>query len=287
MGCRIQESRYRRPSQRLVALRFSVFNIGSTRTTKKADLLKHQVILTSYAIVEQGFRKQQYGVRRQGELVKAKSLLHSIQWGRVILDEAHAIKDRSCSTARAIFSLDRTKQWAMSGTPLQNRVGELYSLIRFMDLDPFSYYFCKVCPCKTKTWSFSDHIRCDFCKHTGHQHFCWWNAEILKPIQKFGGAGEGLDGFRKLGLILDRIMLRRTKLERIDELGLPPRVIIVRRDVFNHAEEELYASLYSDTTREFNTYAQSGTVLNHYASIFSLLSRMRLAANHPGIMFLI
>lgn len=128
-----------------------------------------------------------------------------------------------------------------------------------------------------KTWKFTDRIRCDDCGHTGHQHFCWWNAEILKPIQNFGASGEGLEGFKKLRILLDRIMLRRTKLEKVDELGLPPRTLIIRRDLFNHAEDELYSSLYSDTARTFNTYVQAGTVLNNYASIFSLLSRLRLA----------
>ena len=78
-------------------------------------------------------------------------------------------------------------------------------------------------------------------------------------------------------------MLRRTKLERNDELGLPPRVVETRRDLFNDAEEELYESLYSDTQRSYQVYASHGTVLNNYASIFSLLSRMRLAANHPDL----
>lgn len=40
---------------------------------------------------------------------------------------------------------------------------------------------------------------------------------------------------------------------------------------------------YYPRYRTFNTYVQSGTVLNHYASIFSLLSRLRLAANHPDL----
>lgn len=37
-----------------------------------------------------------------------------------------------------------------SGTPLQNRVGELYSQIRFLQIQPYSYYFCKAkgCDCK-------------------------------------------------------------------------------------------------------------------------------------------
>ena len=78
-------------------------------------------------------------------------------------------------------------------------------------------------------------------------------------------------------------MLRRTKVERTEELGLPPRVVTVRRDVFNEAEEELYESLYSDSVRTFSTYVANETVLNNYASIFSLLSRMRLAANHPDL----
>lgn len=77
-------------------------------------------------------------------------------------------------------------------------------------------------------------------------------------------------------------MLRRTKIERADDLGLPPRVVRVRRDVFNEAEEEFYESLYGETSRQFNTYIEQNTVLNNYASIFSLLSRMRLAVNHPG-----
>ena len=62
---------------------------------------------------------------------------------RAKLDEAHNIKERSCNTAKAAFELDSNYKWCLSGTPLQNRVGELYSLIRFLGGDPFSYYFCE------------------------------------------------------------------------------------------------------------------------------------------------
>jgi DNA repair protein RAD16 len=255
--------------------------LGNNRDDKREPLENYDVVISTYAIVESGYRKEHYGFKRKGALIKEQSILHSIEWGRVVLDEAHAIKDRSCSTARAVFALNGRRRWSLSGTPLQNRVGELYSLIRFMDADPFSYYFCKSCPCKLKTWVFSNQRHCDGCGHVSHQHFCWWNAEILKPIQKYGAIGEGLDAFKKLDLLLSNIMLRRTKIERADDLGLPPRVVTVRRDVFNEAEEELYESLYADGTRQFNTYVESDTVLNNYATIFSLLSRMRLAVNHP------
>ena len=71
---------------------------------------------------------------------------------RVIVDEAHNIKERSTNTAKAAFELQAKYRWCLSGTPLQNRVGELYSLVRFLGGDPFSYYFCefRVIGC----WSF-------------------------------------------------------------------------------------------------------------------------------------
>lgn len=107
------------------------------------------------------FRKQQTGFKRKGMIVKAKSPLHQIHWNRIVvwptvhhlalhtlipeqLDEAHNIKERSTNTAKAAFELKANYRWCLSGTPLQNRVGELYSLVRFLGGDPFSYYFCKI-----------------------------------------------------------------------------------------------------------------------------------------------
>ena len=58
------------------------------------------------------------------------------------LDEAHNIKERATNTAKATFELKAKYKWCLSGTPLQNRVGELYSLIRFLGGDPFAFYFC-------------------------------------------------------------------------------------------------------------------------------------------------
>ena len=52
------------------------------------------------------------------------SILHSFCWWRVVLDEAHFIKSRSSQTAAAAFSLSSIHRWCLSGTPLQNRVGE-------------------------------------------------------------------------------------------------------------------------------------------------------------------
>jgi len=67
-------------------------------------------------------------------------------------------------------------------------------------------------------------------------HTCWFNTELLKPIQRFGAEGEGLTAFKKMYTLLKRLMLRRTKVERADDLGLPSRVVTVRRDLFNEVQ---------------------------------------------------
>ncbi|KXN73809.1 hypothetical protein CONCODRAFT_3219 [Conidiobolus coronatus NRRL 28638] len=245
--------------------------------------MKYDVVLTTYNIIENSFRKQVYGNKRNGNMIKTPSIIHNIKWGRLILDEAHYIKDRSCNTARAAFNIPAEYKWSLSGTPLQNRVGELYSQIRLLKADPFSYYFCKKCPCKSLNWKFHNNSECEQCGHKPMSHFCWWNAEVLRPIQNFGNKGEGKVGYEKLGKLLDRVMLRRTKVERAKDLGLPPRVLKIRKDVFNEEEEDMYESLYTSSKRKFTTYVQAGTVLNNYANIFELITKMRLAANHPDL----
>ncbi|KAI9262173.1 SNF2 family N-terminal domain-containing protein [Phascolomyces articulosus] len=264
------------------ALKVVIFH-GAKRNFTLKQLQAVDVVLTTYSLIENEFRKQEVGRKVMGNLVKEKSILHQIHWHRIILDEAHNIKDRSSNTARACFNLDANYRWSLTGTPLQNRVGELYSLIRFMQADPFAYYYCKSCDCKKINWEFSDKRGCDSCGHTPMDHVCWWNNEVLKPIQNHGNIGPGRDAMGKLRKLLDKMMLRRTKIECADDLGLPPRVVEVRRDMFNEEEEDVYTSLYTDTARQFTTYVEDGSVLNNYANIFELLTRMRLCANHPDL----
>lgn len=177
---------------------------GNNRIKNKKELLQYNVILTTYSIVEQGFRKENYGTKKKGFLIKERSLLHSIDWDRFILDEAHSIKDRYCSTARACFAIKSQYQWCLSGTPLQNRVGELFSLIRLLNIYPHSYYFCRRCPCKMQSWKFSDHIYCDECGHTGESFTLVVNVVmILQVINTFViGMPRFLNLFKSMGLLV-------------------------------------------------------------------------------------
>ncbi|XP_073226604.1 ATP-dependent helicase rhp16 [Cicer arietinum] len=209
-----------------------------------------------------------------------KSFLHAFKWQRIILDEAHYIKSRHCNTAKAVLALESSYKWALSGTPLQNRVGELYSLVRFLQIVPYSYYLCKDCDCRILDHSSSK--QCSNCSHSSVRHFCWWNKNIATPIQSYG---YGDDGKRAMILlknkILKSIVLRRTKIGRAADLALPPRIVSLRRDSLDIKEQDYYESLYNESQAQFNTYVEENTLTNNYAHIFDLLTRLRQAVDHP------
>ena len=87
---------------------------GAQRDIKEA--LKHQLILTTYALVRndiETFRQQQFHY--------------------VILDESQNIKNLASQTTQAVFLLNGSHRLALSGTPIENNLSELYSLFRFLN----------------------------------------------------------------------------------------------------------------------------------------------------------
>jgi len=211
------------------------------------------------------------------------SILHSISWTRVVLDEAHKIKDRVNSTAKSTLALQGSNchRWCLTGTPLQNRVGELYSLVRFLRVDKYAYYYCNVkgCDCKTMHW---EARLCDHCGHPPMRHYSYFNKMIINPIKRTGYVGEGERAMRLLrDDLLGGYMLRRTKEERQNDIHLPPLNIEVCRLDFSEGERDFYESVYMNTRSRFDTFVKKGTLLHNYAHIFQLLSRLRRASDHP------
>ncbi|KAK4127724.1 hypothetical protein N657DRAFT_641742 [Parathielavia appendiculata] len=247
------------------------------------ELKKYDVVIMSYNSLESMYRKQEKGFKRKDGIFKEKSIIHQTEFHRVILDEAHCIKTRTTMTAKACFALKVTYRWCLSGTPLQNRIGEFFSLIRFLNVRPFACYLCKQCPCSTLEWQMDEDNHCTGCGHGGMQHVSVFNQELLNPIQKFGNRGSGAEAFKKLRILTDRIMLRRLKKDHTDSMELPVKEINVERQFFGEEENDFANSIMTNGQRKFDTYVASGVLLNNYANIFGLIMQMRQVADHPDL----
>lgn len=129
--------------------RLSVFVYHGKKATTD-DLLKYDVVLTTYGTVAQELKRlDQYykdnetrNIDDTGDRTLALKcpLLHpyKAKFHRVILDEAQCIKNKSTQTAKACHLLKATYRWCLTGTPMMNGVLELYSLLNFLRIKPYS-----------------------------------------------------------------------------------------------------------------------------------------------------
>lgn len=267
-------------------LKVLVYHISANpkcKTMGIKDLKKYDVIMVSYSSLESMYRKESKGWNRSDGIVKEDSVLHAIHYHRVILDEAHSIKSRTTGVAKACFALDSDYKWCLSGTPVQNRIGEFFSLLRFLNIKPFACYFCKECSCAELHWAQDEQKRCKTCSHSGFNHVSVFNQEILNPITSSQSDADRKRGFEKLRLITDRIMLRRLKRDHTSSMELPPKDVIIHNEFFGEVERDFSQSIMSNSTRKFDTYVSQGVMLNNYANIFGLIMQMRQVANHPDL----
>ncbi|CAI9109535.1 OLC1v1009370C1 [Oldenlandia corymbosa var. corymbosa] len=224
---------------------------GSKRTLDPVELAKYDVVLTTYALVtievqkppEAGDgskkRKRKNGVNSGG------GTLGKVHWFRVILDEAHIIKNYKTKVAQACSRLRAKSRWCLSGTPLQNEIVELYSYFRFLRHDPYSDY---------KTF--------------------------LSCIQTLKCTGSG---YQMIAMVLRSIMLRRTKETVIAGkriLDLPPKMINLRQVELSEEERSFYDNLEQKFAWLFRFYVAKGAVGSNYARIMLMLLRLRQACDH-------
>src|SRR5690606_31024509 len=88
---------------------------GAAREAKLAELAPGDVVLMSYDI-----------------LVRDAEALAGVRFATLVLDEAHALKNAASKRAQAARDLDADFRLALTGTPLENHLGELWSLFRVL-----------------------------------------------------------------------------------------------------------------------------------------------------------
>ena len=104
----------------------SVVIYHATYGTKKLstdEIRATDVVVTSYAT-----------------LLHSVSLLNTV-WYRIILDEAHNIKNSNLQLAKVLFKMKARTYWGLTGTPVQNKISDLYSLFKFIRISFFFFSF--------------------------------------------------------------------------------------------------------------------------------------------------
>ncbi|XP_062519488.1 transcription termination factor 2-like [Corticium candelabrum] len=138
--------------QRVQYGRLSVYvHHGSSRCRHPEWLTRYDVVITSYSILnvegQNAIIAEKESAEERGEEVKEMKkgrrktdhcCIPKLYWRRVILDEGHTIKNHKTSTAIAACSLEADHRWILTGTPLQNDLLDMYSLIKFLRVAPFS-----------------------------------------------------------------------------------------------------------------------------------------------------
>ncbi|OQU97598.1 SNF2 family domain-containing protein isoform 2 [Cladophialophora immunda] len=97
---------------------------GKTRNLDMTEYLNSDIIFTTYHTVA-------------ASMDKNNSLIFGIEWFRVVLDEAHMIRRRETTLFRAATQLSARFRWCLTGTPIQNHLEDIGSLMAFLKVNQF------------------------------------------------------------------------------------------------------------------------------------------------------
>jgi DNA repair protein RAD5 len=191
-------------------------------------------------------------------------LIHC-NWLRVILDEAHCIRNQRTLVSKVCCNLKTEHRWCVSGTIIQNSLDDVFGIMKFLQHEP---------------WCLPP----------------FWKAAIAAPANAKSSDDE-LDPQRRcesLQIALDRVrrllgplMLRRTKDSVTKDgepiLTLPPVETKVVTVELCETEREFYNAVLARSLQVFDGFVEAGTASKAYFQIFSMLSRLRQVCDHIAL----
>ncbi|KJP85905.1 hypothetical protein AK88_04437 [Plasmodium fragile] len=190
----------------------------------------------------------------KGGSLKKECPLYRITWRRIIIDEAHVIKNKNSIQSIAVWKLRGERNWCLTGTPIQNSIFDIFPLFRFLGIKPYGTIE-------------------------------WWNKEIIDYVNK-NKLNLALDVVRKIS---SPILLRRTKKSRTKNgdyiISLPKKNVHLLKLKFSMEEEDFYRAIFYRSKTKFDTYMHDGNVLSHYSHVLQLLLRLRQCCSHPLLLF--
>jgi SNF2 family DNA or RNA helicase len=201
--------------------------VGRTRGSGfREEAQKHALVISSYALLQRDF-----------------ATLKEVSWSGLILDEAQNIKNPETKQARAARGLQAEYRAALTGTPVENNVGDLWSLIEFLN------------PGLLGTQS-------DFKK------------TFFLPIQ----VNRDPEAVERLKRLTGPFILRRLKTDKSIITDLPEKM---EMKVFCTLTKE-QASLYAAVVKEASKDLETSEGIQRKGAVLATLSKLKQVCNHPA-----
>ncbi|KAI0432734.1 SNF2 family N-terminal domain-containing protein [Xylaria sp. FL1042] len=96
---------------------------GQSRQQELQNSAHYDIVLTTYETLRSDWEKN--------------GPLFNEEWGRIVLDEAHKIRNHLSKTFNAVFHLPAQRRWCLTGTPIQNSLADFGALLLFIGVPPF------------------------------------------------------------------------------------------------------------------------------------------------------
>jgi SNF2 family DNA or RNA helicase len=190
------------------------------------DAARHALVISSYALLQRDFET-----------------LKEVAWAGVILDEAQNVKNPETKQARAAQGLEAGYRIALTGTPVEKNVGDLWSIMEFLNPGFLG----------TQT---------DF------------KREFFVPIQ----ANRDSEAVRRLKRVTGPFILRRLKTDRSIISDLPDKMEMKVFCTLTKEQASLYAAVVKDSTEAL----ESAEGIQRKGVVLATLSKLKQVCNHPA-----
>lgn len=202
---------------------------SQTRSQMIKDAKQYQLLVTSYDYMRRDYQ-----------------LYEDITFNYVILDEAQYIKNHKTKNAISVKTLKAKHKLALTGTPIENTLAELWSIFDFlMPKYLYNYHY------------FKKHFENDIVKN--------YNSEKTKQLQQ----------------MVSPFILRRNKKDVLREL--PDKIEKTQIIPFNEEENKLYYATLAQVNEELQTIFKMEKV--DQIAILALLTRLRQICCEPRLLY--
>ena len=196
-----------------------------------SNILKYNIVITSYDLL-----------KRDIEIYKK----YNYEFRYIIADEAQYIKNNNTQNAKVIKEIKAETRFALTGTPIENSLSELWSIFDFiMPGYLFSYNKFKI--------------------------------SFETPISK----DEDKEAMDRLKNMIEPFVLRRTKEKVLTEL--PEKTITVLNNEMSGDQLKIYLSYMQSAKKQAKEEIEANGLANSQIKILALLMRLRQICCHPGL----